>query len=93
MCHINHHQTSHWSSPPFIQSNDHSPSTLISLLGGHNFDGPSWSEAASKWAASEFLPTPPNQNAPVQSCPMRGKGSTQPDLFHHHPVMAPHFSQ
>jgi hypothetical protein len=63
MCHINHHRTSHQSSPTFIQSNNHLSGTLASLLAGRNFDGSSWSEAACKWA-SEFLSTPPNQATP-----------------------------
>jgi hypothetical protein len=78
MCHINHHQTSHWSSPPFIQSNNHSSGTLVSLLGRRNFDSSSWSEEASEWAASEFPPTPPNQATPVQSsysCPPGSRGA------------------
>ncbi len=37
MCHINHHRTSHWSSHSFIQSNNHSSGTLVSLLGGWFF--------------------------------------------------------
>ncbi len=77
-CHINHHQTSHWSSPLFIQSNNYSSGTPISLVGGHKVDGSSWSEAASEWAASEFPPTPPNQAAPERSsysCPLNGGGA------------------
>jgi hypothetical protein len=76
-CHINHHQTSHRSSPLFIQSNNHSSGTLISLLGGCNFESSSWSEVASEWAASEFPPTPPNPATPVRSsysCPLGSRG-------------------
>jgi hypothetical protein len=77
-CHISHHQTSHRTSPPFFQSNNYSSGTPISLVGGRNFDSFSWSEAASKWAASKFPPTSPNQAAPVQSsysCPPGGRGA------------------
>ncbi len=67
MCHIDHHQTSHRSSPMFIQSNNHSLGILISVLGGRNFGSSSWSEAVSKWAASKFPSLPIYQSAPVQS--------------------------
>jgi hypothetical protein len=67
MCHIDHHQTFHRSSPTFIQSNNHSSGTSVSVLGGRNSGSSSWSEAASKWAASKFPPTQIDQAAPVQS--------------------------
>jgi hypothetical protein len=72
MCHIDHHQTSHRSSPTVIQSYNQSSGTSVSVLGGCNFGGSSWSEEASKWAASKFPPTPIYQASPVQSpssCP------------------------
>jgi hypothetical protein len=71
-CHVNHHHLSHLSSPPIIQPTNHSSGTAVSLVGGCNLDDSSCSGAASKWAASKFLPNSLNQAAPVQSsasCP------------------------
>jgi hypothetical protein len=67
-CHVNHHQTSHLSSPMISLSNNHSSGTVVSLVGVHNLDNLSWSGATFK-----FLPSPLNQAAPVQSpysCPL-----------------------
>jgi hypothetical protein len=66
-CHVNHHQTSHLSSPMISLSNNHSSGNTVSLVGVHNLDNLFWSGATFK-----FLPSPLNQAAPVQSpysCP------------------------
>jgi hypothetical protein len=71
-CYINHHHTSHLSSPTFIQSNNNSSGTAVSFLGERNHENSSWIGAAS-----EFLPTPLNQATPVRSpysCPLAGLG-------------------